>query len=101
MSDPPAQQATPDRMVAESQKGYATLDLLWLAQVLLWGICIATVFLGGILFAVELANAENAAEEAAAAVTFATFMIAAYIIARAGERVAYLVQVYFERRRGR
>jgi hypothetical protein len=59
------------------------------------------VFLGGILFAVELVSAENAAEETAAAVTFATFFAAAYILARAGERVAYLVQIHFERRRSR
>lgn len=80
-------------------KADTTFDLLWLGQLILWGICIATVFLGGILFAVELVNAESPAEETSAAVTFFTFFAAAYVIARAGERVAYLVQLHFERRR--
>jgi hypothetical protein len=99
VAEPQAIPATSETTASEPSKSYGTLDLLWLAQALLWGICIATVFLGGILLTVELVAAENAAEEAAAAVTFGTFFVAAYIIARAGERVAYLVQVYFERRR--
>lgn len=75
------------------------VDLLWLCQVILWAICIAIVFFGGLLFTRAFVTAETAADEAAAAAVFSTFFIAAYVVARAGERVAALLQAYFERRR--
>ncbi len=79
--------------------GWAMVDLLWLAQVLLWSICVAVLFVGGLLFTRTLFKAESAMEETAAATVFATFFFAAYLVARAGERVAALVQVYFDRKR--
>ena len=79
--------------------GWEMVDLLWLGQMLLWGICIAVVFVGGLLFARALGEAVSAIDRAAAAGIFSTFFIGAYVVARAGERVAALVQAYFERRR--
>ena len=70
-----------------------------LPLMVLWLICIAVIFLGGLLFTVALMRAENVAEEGAAGAVFATFFVGAYIIARTGERVAALLQAYFERRR--
>jgi hypothetical protein len=85
-------------MTAEAP-GLEVVDLLWLGQLVLWSICIAVVFLGGLLFTAALMRAEDAAEEAAAGAVFASFFVAAYIIARAGERIAALLQAHFERRR--
>jgi uncharacterized membrane protein len=79
--------------------GIEVFDLLWLGQTILWAICILVIFVGGLLFAVALARAEDSVEKAAAAATFASFAIAAYITARAGERTAALLQMYYERRR--
>jgi hypothetical protein len=78
----------------------ATFDLLWLSQVVLWGICIGTVVVGGLLFArAYFRTTDSYAESGAAAAIYAAFSLGAYILARSGERVATLLQAYFERQR--
>ena len=77
-----------------------SFDLLWLSQVVLWGICIGTVVIGGLLFArAYFRTTESYEESGAAAAIFAAFSLGAYILARSGERVATLLQAYFERQR--
>jgi hypothetical protein len=83
----------------ERPVGVEMVDLLWLGQVVLWALCIAIVFLGGLFCTRAFINAENSMDEAAAAAVFSTFFIGAYVVARAGERIAMLLQTYFERRR--
>lgn len=97
-TDPRAIVQPPDQRSAEPS-GWAMVDLLWWSQATLWGICIAVVFLGGLLFTRAFMRAKSPTDEAAAAAVFSTFFIGAYVVARAGERVAALLQTYFERRR--
>ena len=75
-------------------------DLLWLSQFMLWGICIGTVIVGGLMFTIAYLRAgDSHAEADSAAAVFAAFSVAAYILARAGERIATLLQAYFNRPR--
>lgn len=72
-------------------------DLIRTSQLILWAVCVAIVLFGGILFARALLRAQSADEEIAAGAIYSTFFIGAYVVARAGERVAALVQAHFNR----
>ena len=99
IAEPRPGEPSHNALAVEPATGWQLMDLMWVGQTLLWAICIGTVFVGGLLFTRALATAEDTVEKAAAAAIFATFFIGAYILARAGERVAMLLQIYFERKR--
>ncbi len=62
-----------------------------IAQIVCWGICLAVLLLGGLLFLITLAGSESAPQEAAAGAVFATFFIGAYAFARAVEKLAAIL----------
>jgi hypothetical protein len=95
--EPPLNPATEGPAFGEALRTSAGFDLVWLSQIILWGICVAIVLFGGVLFARALLRAQNATEEMAAGATYSTFFIGAYVVARAGERVAALLQAHFNR----
>jgi hypothetical protein len=73
--------------------------MLRTTQLLLWTMCVLVVLVGVVLFTRSFLVAENATEEAAAAAVFAAFFIAAYVLARSGEKLARLLLARGRRRR--
>jgi hypothetical protein len=67
-------------------------------QTILWTICVLVVLAGVILFTRAFLNAKDAHEEAAAGAVFSTFFIAAYVLARAGEKLSRLLLARSRRR---
>ena len=82
----PAAAAVP---VAAGSRGVPLV--LALFQGLLWGICALIVFLGGISFTLDYLRARGEAQQAATAAVFTTYFVGAYVIARAGEKIAQLL----------
>lgn len=72
--------------------------LLRTTQAVLWAMCVLVVLVGIVLFTRAFLRAETATEEAAAGVVFCTFFIAAYVLARAGEKLSRLLLSYGRRR---
>ena len=72
---------------------------LLLIQAGLWGTCVLVVLLGGLIFAVSILRAKDSQEQAADGIIFSTFFIAAYVVARVGEKVSQLALEYFASRR--
>ena len=64
---------------------------LRLTQIILWTTCVLVVMVGLILFTSAFLKAESAAAEASAGAVFSTFFLAAYVLARAGEKLSRLL----------
>jgi hypothetical protein len=60
--------------------------------------CVLVVLVGVVLFTRAFLIAEDPTQEAAAAAVFATFFIAAYVLARSGEKLARLLLARARRR---
>ncbi len=60
-------------------------------QTILWSTCVLVVLVGLVLFTRALLMAKDAREEASAGAVFATFFIAAYVLARCGEKLSSLL----------
>ncbi|MGD9723815.1 MAG: DUF4339 domain-containing protein [Pirellulales bacterium] len=67
-------------------------------QGILWTTCVLVVLVGMVLFTRAFLQAQDAQQEAAAAAVFATFFIAAYVLARAGEKLSRLLLARARRR---
>lgn len=91
---PPRVQPVP--VVAQ---GVSLRPILRTTQIMLWGMCVLVVLVGVVLFTRAFLIAGNPSEEAAAAAVFATFFIAAYVLARSGEKLARLLLARARRRR--
>lgn len=73
-------------------------SLLRMTQTVLWTVCVLVVLWGLVLFTRAFLNAKDARQEAAAAAVFSTFFIAAYVLARSGEKLARLLLARSRRR---
>jgi len=73
---------------------------LLLLQAFLWGTCVLVVLVGIALFTGAFMRANTPTESAAAGVVFVTFFIAAYVLARAGEKASQLMIAYLRRKGG-
>ena len=73
-------------------------SLLRTTQTILWTTCVLVVLAGLVLFTRAFLKAGEAGEEAAAAAVFATFFLAAYVLARAGEKLSRLLLARSRRR---
>ncbi len=67
-------------------------------QFILWTTCVLVVLVGVVLFTRAFLRAENAGEEAAAGAVFSAFFVAAYVLARCGEKVSQLLVARTARR---
>ena len=67
-------------------------------QIFLWLLCVLVVLVGVVLFTRAFLRADNAAEEASAGAVFSTFFVAAYVLARSGEKLCRLLMNYTRRR---
>jgi hypothetical protein len=74
--------------------------LLRATQTILWTLCVLVVLIGVVLFTRAFLQAESPDREATAAAVFATFLLAAYVLARAGEKLSRLL-LGIARRRSR
>lgn len=72
--------------------------LLRATPIILWTMCVLVVLAGMILFTRAFLTAKDATEEAAAGAVFSTFFIAAYVLARCGEKLSRLLLAYARRR---
>jgi hypothetical protein len=70
-------------------------SVLRTTQILLWTMCVLVVLAGVALFTRAFLTADDPSEEAAAA---AVFFIAAYVLARSGEKLARLLLARGRRR---
>lgn len=68
------------------------------AQTALWFMCVFVVLLGVVLFTRAFTNAKDANEEAAAGALYSTFFIAAYVLARCGEKLSQVLLSHGRRR---
>jgi hypothetical protein len=73
-------------------------SVLRATQIILWTMCVLVVLAGLILFTRAFLTAQDAAAEAAAGAVFSTFFIAAYVLARCGEKLSRLLLAYARRR---
>ena len=97
---PPAPVAPPPTAPAPvAAQGVSLRPILRTTQILLWSMCVLVVLAGTVLFTRAFLIAEDPSEEAAAAAVFATFFIAAYVLARSGEKLARLLLDRARRRR--
>jgi hypothetical protein len=86
---PPEPAAAPPRVKAAPVGGGVSLrPILRTTQIVLWSMCVLVVLAGVVLFTRAFLVARSPQEEAAAAAVFATFFIAAYVLARSGEKLA-------------
>jgi hypothetical protein len=72
-------------------RGVSLRSILRTTQIMLWSMCVLVVLAGVVLFTRSFLIADNPTEEAAAAAVFAAFFIAAYVLARSGEKLARLL----------
>jgi hypothetical protein len=89
--------------LARTERGSAQARLQSLVettQLILWTTCVLVVLVGVVLFTRAFLHAENDSEEAAAGAVFSAFFVAAYVLARCGEKVSQLL-VERTSRRGR
>jgi len=68
------------------------------AQTALWCMCVFVVLLGVVLFTRAFMNAKDAQAEAAAGALYSTFFIAAYVLARCGEKLSQVLLSHGRRR---
>jgi len=76
---------------SSARKGVSLRTILRSTQIILWGSCVLIVVFGVVLFTRAFLTANDPSQEAAAAAVFATFFIAAYVLARSGEKLAELL----------
>ena len=98
--DVPSVHPAPARRTAGKSSGSGA-GLLFAVQATLWGICVLVILVGTVMYTIAFRQAETAMDEAAAGATFSTFFIGAYVIARAGEKVAHLVTAWNQRRQNK
>ena len=67
-------------------------------QMVLWGMCVLVVLVGVVLFTRAFLVAKDASEQAAAGAVFSTFFVAAYVLARCGEKMCRLLVQIAQRR---
>jgi hypothetical protein len=92
-------QAAAGRVPTSAARAPVSLpSLLRTMQTVLWTVCVLVVLSGLVLFTRAFLNAKDAGQEAAAAAVFSTFFIAAYVLARAGEKLARLLLARSRRR---
>jgi hypothetical protein len=72
--------------------------ILRTVQTILWTMCVLVVLAGVVLFTRAFLTADSASEEAAAGAVFSTFFIAAYVLARCGEKLSKLLLTSARRR---
>lgn len=89
----PSDPAAPARPQPPSTglRGPALRGVMRTTQIIMWTMCVLVVLSGVVLFTRAFLVAESASEEAAAAAVFATFFIAAYVLARSGEKLSQLL----------
>jgi hypothetical protein len=75
-------------------------SLLRVTQTMLWCLCVLVVLVGLVLFTRAFLAAHQPAELAEAGAVSCTFFVAAYVLARAGEKLSRLL-LNLSRRRGR
>ncbi len=68
-------------------------------QIFLWGICVLVVLAGLVLFTRAFLVASRPAEQAAVGALFSTYFVAAYVLARAGEKLSRLLLAHSRRRK--
>ena len=73
--------------------------LLILAQALLWATCVMVVILGGLLFMLGTVKQKSPTHQAASAAISCMLFVGSYILARAGEHVARLVEQFLQTHR--
>ena len=73
-------------------------SLLRTTQIILWTICVLVVLAGVILFTRAFLDTDEPSEQAAAGAIFSTFFIAAYVLARTGEKLSRLLLAASRRR---
>ena len=73
-------------------------SLLRTTQIILWTICVLVVLAGVILFTRAFLSTNEPSEQAAAGAIFSTFFIAAYVLARTGEKLSRLLLAASRRR---
>mgnify|MGYP002621562760 CR=1 FL=1 len=73
-------------------------SLLRTTQTILWTTCVLVVLAGMVMFTRAFLRAENPGEETAAGAVFATFFIAAYVLAQCGDRLSRLILAHARRR---
>jgi len=88
----PDQSARPPAVGQSS--GAQLQSLVRVTQTVLWTTCVLVVMVGVVLFTRAFLQAETPAEEAAAGAVFSTFFIAAYVLARSGEKLAQLLVAF-------
>ena len=66
-------------------------SLLRTTQIILWTICVLVVLAGVILFTRAFLSTNEPSEQAAAGAIFSTVFIAAYVLARTGEKLSRLL----------
>jgi hypothetical protein len=86
--------ARPDRVSAKARLQLVVEN----TQLILWTTCVLVVLVGIVLFTRAFLQAETAGEEAAAGAVFSAFFVAAYVLARCGEKVSQLLVARTERR---
>jgi GYF domain 2 len=91
---PPRTQPAP-----RAAQGVSLRPILRTTQIVLWSMCVLVVLAGVVLFTRAFLIADNPTQEAAAAAVFATFFIAAYVLARSGEKLSRLLLARARRRR--
>ena len=88
----------PARLLAPAPRPRSPRAVLRTTQTILWLLCVFVVLVGVVLFTRAFLRADNPAEEASAGAVFSTFFIAAYVLARSGEKLCRLLVNYTRRR---
>ncbi len=84
---------------SDRPSAYSRLQsLVEATQIILWTTCVLVVLVGVVLFTRAFRNAETPGEEAAAGAVYAAFFVAAYVLARCGEKVGQLLLARTRRR---
>lgn len=73
---------------ASGSNGSPLRAILRSTEVTLWGLCVLVVLFGLAAFTRAFLVADDPGKEAAAAAVFSTFFIAAYVLARCGEKLS-------------
>ncbi len=84
----------PDRSSVQSR----LQSLVEATQIILWTTCVLVVLVGVVLFTRAFLSAKDPGEEAAAGAVYAAFFVAAYVLARCGEKVGQLLLARTRRR---
>jgi GYF domain 2 len=86
------------RLASERGPDAPLRSMVRTTQAILWTLCVLVVLAGMILFTRAFLRAENASQEASAGAVYSTFFIAAYVLARSGEKLSRLLLAISRRR---